>query len=160
MIEIERKYLVSSGAYREAAVSEKKMVQGFLNTDPERTVRVRVFDNEGFLTIKGKSSESGTTRFEWEAKISRDDALVLMEMCEKPLIEKNRFEVPVGAHLFEVDEFLGENLGLVLAEVELQSENEAITMPDWIGPEVTGESRYYNSQLIKNPYNTWNQKDD
>jgi adenylate cyclase len=160
MIEIERKYLVSSGAYRDTAISKKRMVQGFLNTDPERIVRVRVFDNEGFLTIKGKSSASGTTRFEWEQKIDREDALVLLDMCERPLIEKDRYEVRVGNHIFEVDEFLGANQGLVLAEVELQSENEAITLPGWIGREVTGHSRYYNSQLIKNPYTTWSQKDD
>lgn len=159
MIEIERKYLVSSRAYRKVAESKKRMVQGFLNTAPERTVRVRIFENEGFLTIKGKSNASGMTRFEWEQKIPKEDALVLLEMCEKPLIEKNRFEVRVGNHIFEIDEFLGANQGLVLAEVELQNENEEIIIPEWLGKEVTGRNEYYNSQLIKNPYTKWTQKD-
>jgi CYTH domain-containing protein len=157
MIEIERKYLVTSRAYRDRAESMKKMVQGFLNTDPERTVRVRIFNNEGYLTIKGKSNATGTTRFEWERKIPKEEAVVLLEMCEKPLIEKNRFEVRVGGHIFEVDEFLGANEGLVLAEVELQNENEKIAIPDWLGEEVTGHTEYYNSQLIKNPYSRWTQ---
>jgi CYTH domain-containing protein len=157
MIEIERKYLVTSRAYRDRAESMKKMVQGFLNTDPERTVRVRIFNNEGYLTIKGKSNATGTTRFEWERKIPKEEAVVLLEMCEKPLIEKNRFEVRVGGHIFEVDEFLGANEGLVLAEVELQNENEKIAIPDWLGEEVTGQTEYYNSQLIKNPYSRWTQ---
>ena len=155
MVEIERKFRVRSLAYREVAVSMQRIVQGFLNTDPERTVRVRIKEGNGYLTIKGKSSENGTTRYEWEQEIPLKDAKKLMEICESGSIEKIRYAVPFGGHVFEIDEFQGKNAGLIVAEVELQHEGQAIERPEWLGEEVTGDSRYYNSQLNKQPYKTW-----
>lgn len=157
MLEIERKFLVKSDAYKAVAVRHSRIVQGFLNTDPERTVRVRVRGDKGVLTVKGMSNESGTARFEWETEISVGDATDLIDLCETPILEKVRFEVPVGNHIYEVDEFMGENKGLVIAEIELQHENEVFERPHWLGKEVTGIIKYYNSQLTKNPYNTWKQ---
>ena len=155
MKEIERKFLVSSEDFRALAHSKKLLVQGFLNTHPDRTVRVRITEDLAFLTVKGRSSASGTTRFEWESAISVADARALLELCEQPLIEKYRYRVPVGQHCYEVDEFLGANSGLIVAEIELKSEEEAIEKPAWLGREVTGNIAYYNSQLIKKPYNKW-----
>lgn len=154
-LEIERKFLVNSDAYKLEAVGQSNIVQGFLNTHPDRTVRVRVSNNRGLLTIKGKSNDSGTTRFEWETEISVMEATNLIDLCETPILEKLRYEVPVGSHVYEVDEFMGENKGLVVAEVELKHESEAFDRPKWLGNEVTGEVKYYNSQLIKNPFNQW-----
>lgn len=156
MIEIERKFLVKSNNYRKEATSEERIVQGFLNTHPERTVRVRIKGDFGFLTVKGKSNQSGTTRFEWEQQIALQDAESLLEICEEGIIDKLRFTVSSGKHIFEIDEFHGENEGLFLAEVELQKEDELFERPDWLGKEVTGDVRYYNSQLCKQPYKTWN----
>ncbi|HPF09884.1 MAG TPA: CYTH domain-containing protein [Flavobacteriaceae bacterium] len=155
MIEIERKFLVLSEAYKNDATSKGYIVQGFLNLDPERTVRVRIKDNQGMLTVKGKSSEDGTTRFEWETAISMDEAKQLLQLCEEGIIEKQRYEIPFGNHIFEVDEFLGANEGLVLAEVELKDVTQKFDTPDWLGEEVTGQNKYYNSQLSKNPFNIW-----
>ncbi len=154
-LEIERKFLVKSKAYREGASSSKRMVQGFLNTDPDRTVRVRIKENKGYLAVKGASNETGTTRFEWEIEIDIAEATNLIDLCEGAILEKVRYVVPFGGHLFEVDEFLGENKGLVIAEIELQHEDEAYEKPDWLGKEVTGDIRYYNSQLSKKPFVTW-----
>lgn len=154
-LEIERKFLVVSEAYKKDATSETRIVQGFLNTAPERTVRVRIKGNKGYLTVKGKGNESGTTRFEWEKEISFKDATNLIDLCEPGILEKIRFEVPAGEHLFEIDEFLGENKGLVVAEVELQNEDERFDKPDWLGDEVTGQIKYYNSQLTKKPFINW-----
>ena len=154
-LEIERKFLVVSEAYKKDATSETRIVQGFLNTAPERTVRVRIKGNKGYLTIKGKGNESGTTRFEWEKEISFKDATNLIDLCEPGILEKIRFEVPAGEHLFEIDEFLGENKGLVVAEVELQNEDERFDKPDWLGDEVTGQIKYYNSQLTKKSFINW-----
>ncbi len=155
MIEIERKFLVKSEAYKADASSNQLIEQGFLNTDPDRTVRVRVEGDKGFLTIKGRSNKAGTTRFEWEREIALAEAEALLNICEEGVIEKVRYLVPFGAHVFEVDEFNGFNKGLTVAEVELQSESETFEKPAWLGAEVTGEVRYYNSQLSKQPYNTW-----
>lgn len=155
MIEIERKFLVNSIDFKQEAVSQHRIVQGFLNTDPERTVRVRIKGEIGFLTIKGKSNELGTTRYEWEKTIPIQDAEALLRLCEKGIVEKLRYEIPVGAHIFEVDEFHGLNDGLIIAEVELQNEDEFYQKPDWLGQEVTGEVKYYNSQLSERPFNTW-----
>ncbi|MFS4415554.1 CYTH domain-containing protein [Maribacter sp. 2307ULW6-5] len=152
MLEVERKFLVTSAAYKQGAKNSTRIVQGFLNTDPERTVRVRIRDNAGFLTVKGKGNDTGTTRFEWESAISLQDATDLIDLCEPGILEKIRHEVPVGDHLFEVDEFLGENKGLVIAEVELKHEDEVFVRPHWLGKEVTGQARYYNSQLAKFPF--------
>ena len=132
-----------------------RIVQGYLNSDPERTVRVRLRGDEGFLTVKGLGSESGMSRFEWEKPISREDALTLLPLCEKGVIDKTRHLVRVGAHTYEVDVFHGENEGLVLAEVELGSEDESFEKPSWLGKEVTGDERYYNSYLSSHPYCQW-----
>ena len=155
MIEIERKFLVKSDAFKNEAHQKHRIVQGFLNRDPERTVRVRLKDNKGVLTVKGLSSRDGLSRFEWEKEISKNDAKALLEFCEKGVIDKLRYEVKAGNHIFEVDEFFGDNEGLIIAEVELQTEDETFTKPDWLGEEVTGDINYYNSQLSKQPYNTW-----
>ena len=155
MIEIERKFLVKFDTYRKEATSKERIVQGFLNTHPERTVRVRVKGDSGYLTIKGKSNVSGTTRFEWEQEIPLSDAEKLLELCEKGTIDKIRYNVHCGNHVYEIDELHGENEGLVLAEIELQSQDEVFEKKDWLGKEVTGEIRYYNSQLSKLPYKTW-----
>lgn len=155
MIEIERKFLVVSNDFKKEAHKKNRIVQGFLNTDPIRTVRVRVKEGQGFLTVKGKGNENGTTRFEWEREIPVNEAEALLKLAEPGAIDKIRYEVNVGEHLFEVDEFLGENEGLVVAEIELTHENENYEKPVWLGPEVTGQPEYYNAQLSKNPYKTW-----
>ncbi len=156
MVEIERKFLTTSNAFKKAATSKTFMVQGFLNLDPDRTVRVRVKDKVGFLTVKGRSSVDGTSRFEWEKEISVAEAEALLPLCEETIIEKFRYEIPVGNHVFEVDEFLGKNEGLVIAEIELNHASELFAKPIWLGEEVTGIPKYYNSQLSKKPYTSWN----
>ena len=155
MTEIERKFLVTSDAFKAEAHRHTRIVQGFLNTHPERTVRVRLKGDNGFLTVKGKSSENGLTRFEWETNISKAEAEALLKLCEPGTIDKIRYEVFVGQHLFEVDVFSEENEGLIVAEVELTHEKELFEKPMWLGKEVTGDKRFYNSQLSKNPYKHW-----
>ena len=155
MLEIERKFLVISNRFKEDALSVTRIVQGFLNTHPQRTVRVRIKEEQGFITVKGKSNEKGTTRFEWEKEIPVIEAEALLKLCEKETIEKIRYEVKAGDHIFEVDEFFGNNDGLIVAEIELNSEMEQFTKPNWLGREVTGELKYYNSQLSKKPYKNW-----
>nr|WP_247656593.1 CYTH domain-containing protein [Maribacter sp. MMG018] len=147
--------MVTSSAYQGQATSKERIVQGFLNTHPERTVRVRIKADSGFLTVKGKSNDAGTVRFEWEKEIPVAEAEQLMLICEPGVIKKVRYNVPVGQHVFEVDEFYGDNEGLVVAEVELREENENFKKPEWLGQEVTGEIKYYNSQLGKKPYRSW-----
>lgn len=155
MIEIERKFLVKSDAFKEQATTQNRIVQGFLNTHPERTVRVRIRGELGFLTIKGKSNTSGTSRFEWEKEIDVAAAESLLELCEVGSIDKTRYEILIGKHTYEVDEFHKENQGLTIAEIELSDENEIFEKPDWLGEEVTGIVKYYNSQLCKKPYSDW-----
>lgn len=155
MIEIERKFLITSEAFKKESYSEMDIVQGFLNTHPERTVRVRIKGDKAFLTVKGKSNELGTIRSEWETEILLEDAERLLKLCEEGVIEKRRYEVKVGNHIFEVDEFFGNNKGLTIAEVELTSEDESFEKPIWLGKEVTGELKYYNSLLSKHPYKNW-----
>ena len=155
MIEIERKFLVKSMHFLDKAVSKIKIVQGFLNTHPDRTVRIRIKGEKGFMTVKGKSNDSGTTRFEWEREIGFKDAEELLQLCEKGIIDKTRYLLPFHDHSFEVDVFDGENKGLILAEIELSNENEMFHKPDWLGEEVTGDIKYYNSQLSQQPFNTW-----
>ncbi len=157
MIEIERKFLVVSEEYKKQAMSKNRIVQGFLNTHPDRTVRVRIKGDSGFLTVKGKSNSSGTSRFEWEKSIHLNDAESLLKLCEKGVLEKNRFNVSIGKHVFEVDEFFGANEGLIIAEVELKHEDEFFEKPSWLGKEVTGEVKYYNSQLSNNPFKNWSE---
>ncbi|GGA69937.1 hypothetical protein GCM10008015_08380 [Flavobacterium palustre] len=155
MLEIERKFLVSSDSYKKEAFSKKRIIQGYLSSNPERTVRVRIKENKAYLTIKGSSNASGMSRFEWEKEIAVDEAKNLLLLCEKGVIDKTRFEVKVGSHTYEVDEFYGENEGLEMAEIELKSETEEFEKPDWLGKEVTNDKRYYNSYLSKNPYQNW-----
>ena len=155
MIEIERKFLIKSDAYKKEATSVKRIVQGFLNTHPKRTVRVRIKGNKGFLTIKGISNEAGTSRFEWEQEIEVSEAEALLQLCEETVIEKTRYEIPNGGFIFEVDEFLNENEGLVIAEIELENENDPFEHPKWLGEEVTGQLKYYNSLLSNKPYKSW-----
>ena len=153
-VEIERKFLVD-GEFRHIAESSVRVVQGYLSSVPERTVRVRVYGDRGFITIKGIGSSSGMSRFEWEKEISCEEAMSLLEICEAGVIDKTRHIVRVGAHVYEVDEFHGDNEGLVVAEIELSSEDESFVRPDWLGREVTGDSRYYNSMLSSNPFRNW-----
>jgi adenylate cyclase len=155
MIEIERKFLVTSDAFKKEAFAQNKIAQGYLSSVPERTVRVRIKGDKGFLTIKGASNETGLSRFEWEKEIPVDEATALLKLCEKGIIDKTRFEVKIGNHIFEVDEFYGENKGLIIAEVELKSETETFEKPVWLGKEVTNDIRYYNSYLSKNPFTNW-----
>ena len=155
MLEIERKFLVTSDAFKQQAFAKNHIAQGYLNSDPERTVRVRIKGESGFLTIKGKGNETGTTRLEWETELSLMEAKPLLAICEPGTIDKIRYEIKSGKHVIEVDEFLGENEGLVLAEIELKDENESYEKPDWLGKEVTNDERYYNAYLSKNPFKNW-----
>ena len=152
--EIERKFLVS-GEFKSLATSHSRIVQGYISSARGRTVRVRIRDDKGYLTIKGASNASGTSRYEWEKELPLAEAEELMKLCEPGMIDKTRYLVKVGNHTFEVDEFYGDNEGLVVAEVELKSEDEAFEHPDFLGEEVTGEVKYYNSFLMKVPYNRW-----
>lgn len=152
--EIERKFLVT-GEYKSQAYAQNHIVQGYISSARGWTVRVRIRDDKGYLTIKGASNESGTSRYEWEKEIPLNEAEELMRICEPGIIDKTRYLVRSGKHVFEVDEFYGGNDGLVVAEVELASEDEPFEKPAFIGREVTGDIRYYNSQLMKHPFNTW-----
>ncbi|MBP6774664.1 MAG: CYTH domain-containing protein [Gemmatimonadaceae bacterium] len=152
--EIERKFLVT-GPFVDHASKQTRIVQGYLSSVPERTVRVRIRGTQGFLTIKGIGNLSGASRYEWEREIPLEEAEQLLAICEPGVIDKVRYLVPVGAHTFEVDAFHGENEGLIVAEVELASEDDVIDRPAWLGSEVTGDARYYNSMLMKHPYTGW-----
>jgi adenylate cyclase len=152
--EIERKFLVT-GAFKEAATRSTRITQGYLSSVPERTVRVRIKGDRGFITIKGIGSASGASRYEWEKEIPVQEVEELLAICEPGVIDKTRYLVPADGHTYEVDEFHADNHGLVVAEVELGSEDEAFSRPDWLGEEVTGDPRYYNSMLMKNPFTQW-----
>ena len=153
-IEIERKFLVA-GDFKQAAGNAVRITQGYLSSVPERIVRVRVKGEKGFITVKGIGNDSGASRFEWEKEIPVEEVKELLKICEPGVIDKTRYLVDCGAHTFEVDEFYGDNEGLVVAEVELSDENEEFCRPDWLGEEVTGDKKYYNSMLMKNPYKNW-----
>ncbi|SDR79609.1 adenylate cyclase [Polaribacter sp. KT25b] len=153
--EIERKFVVKNDDFKKESFSQTKIVQGFLSTVPERTVRIRIKGDKGFITIKGIGDKSGASRFEWEKEISVEDAKDLLKISEPGVIDKTRFNVKSGTHTFEVDEFYGENKGLTVAEIELNSEDEDFKKPSWLGKEVTGDVKYYNSMLMKNPYKNW-----
>ncbi len=153
--EIERKFLVTDDRFKEMAYSHSHIVQGYICSARGRTVRVRIRDDKGYLTIKGPSGTSGLARYEWEKEIPLQEAEELMRLCEPGAIDKTRYLVKSGQHTFEVDEFYGENEGLVMAEVELESEDEPYVKPCFIGEEVTGDVRYYNSFLMRNPYTRW-----
>lgn len=150
-VEIERKFLVRGEGWRTA--NGTLMAQGYLCRGRERTVRVRIAGDEAFLTIKGPGD--GAARLEFEYAIPVEDARELMTLCERPLIEKTRHRHHDGGHTWEVDEFHGDNAGLVIAEIELDTENEPFTRPPWLGQEVTGDPRYYNANLVTRPYSTW-----
>lgn len=152
--EIERKFLVK-GEYKSQAYQSVRIIQGYLSSVPERTVRIRVRNDEGFITIKGKSDDAGITRYEWQKEIPLDEARELLQLCEPGVIDKTRYLIRQGRHIFEVDEFYGENEGLTMAEIELKSEDETFEKPDWLGEEVTGDLRYYNARLSHQPYTTW-----
>ena len=152
--EIERKFPVTK-ASKAQAYAQSRIKQGYISSIPQRTVRVRIRDNKGYLTIKGASNTEGTSRYEWEKEIPLCEARELLKLCEPGIIDKTRYLVRSGQHVFEVDEFYGENEGLTVAEVELSSEDEPFVKPAFIGREVTGDVRYYNSQLMKHPFTTW-----
>ncbi len=152
--EIERKFLVS-GEFKSLASKNTRITQGYLSSVPERTVRVRVKGDKGYITIKGIGNDSGASRFEWEKEIPVAEVQELLKICEPGVIDKTRYLVQIGNHTFEVDEFYGENEGLTVAEIELSSENENFEKPSWLGEEVTGDVKYYNSMLMKHPYTKW-----
>jgi len=155
-IEIERKFLLASDGWRGLG-TPTRMRQGYLAADPVRTVRVRIEGDRAVITIKSKST--GASRGEWEYEIPVQDATELLDgLCEQPLVEKTRHRIAHAGHVWEVDEFCGDNAGLVVAEIELASEDEAFEKPDWIGVEVTGDKRYYNCSLIRQPYSQWPDK--
>jgi CYTH domain-containing protein len=154
-LEIERKFLVLDDSYKREAFSSYHIMQGYICKERGKTVRVRIRDNQGFITIKGPSDQGGIVRYEFEQEIPLADAKELMKLCEPGIIDKTRWLVKIDEHTFEVDEFFGDNEGLVVAEVELSTEDETFEKPHFIGIEVTGDRRYYNSQLCANPYRTW-----
>ncbi len=153
--ETERKFLVTDESFKELAYAHSHIAQGYICSTSGKTVRVRIRDDKGFLTIKGPSADGGISRFEWEKEISLQEAQELMLLCEPGMIDKVRYLVKSGDHVFEVDEFAGENAGLVVAEVELHDADEPFVKPDFVGKEVTGDRRYYNAQLTRRPYQLW-----
>ena len=155
MVEIERKFLVLSNDFVQEAFAKKRIVQAYLNSNPERTVRIRIKEDKGFLTIKGIGNATGTTRLEWEREIPLQDAEQLLMICESGIIDKIRHEVKLGNHIYEVDVFAGENEGLIIAEIELQSEDESFEKPNWLGEEVTNDKRFYNAYLSTKPFKSW-----
>ena len=153
-IEIERKFLVK-GNYKQEAYRAIRITQGYLSSVPERSVRVRIKGNKGFITIKGIGNTDGVSRYEWEKEIPLEEAKEILLICEPGIIEKTRYLIKAGEYTFEVDEFHGDNEGLVIAEVELPDENADFERPEWLGKEVTGDSRYYNVMLVKHPFKNW-----
>lgn len=153
-LEIERKFLVV-GDFKAEAYNHEEIVQGYLSSVPERTVRIRIKGEKAYITIKGKSDHAGISRYEWEKEIEIDEARELIQLCEPGIIDKIRYYIKKGKHTFEVDEFRGDNKGLIMAEIELGNENESFIKPDWLGKEVTGDRRYYNASLGKVPYTKW-----
>lgn len=153
-LEIERKFKLESF---DTSLASKafRIVQGYIVSEENKTVRVRIKGEKGFITIKGKSDQEGLARFEWEKEISVSEVEQLLHLCDGGTIDKVRYEIPVGKHTFEVDVFEGDNKGLIVAEVELSSTDEEYIKPDWLGDEVTGDKRYYNSMLMKTPYQSW-----
>ena len=154
LLEIEHKFLVCA-EWKSWAEHSKHYVQGYLCSEPERTVRVRLSGDSAWLTIKGPSSADGLSRFEFEKTITPEEAQQLLKLCLPGVIEKQRYIVPYHGFNWEVDEFFGDNEGLVMAEIEVATKEETFDLPPFIGQEVTGDKRYYNSQLIKNPYKNW-----
>lgn len=153
-MEIERKFLVT-GPFKEQAFAHSHIMQGYISQAPGHTVRVRLRDDKGYLTIKGPSLDGGLSRYEFETAISEQEARDLMQLCQHGLIDKTRWLVRSGKHVFEVDEFYGDNEGLILAEVELTYADESFEKPDFIGREVTGDRRFYNSHMLTYPFKLW-----
>lgn len=153
-LEIERKFLVD-GDFRPYAIKQEHIMQGYLSSHPERSVRIRIKNNKAYITIKGVTNDSGLSRYEWEKEIPVSEAMDLIKLCEPGVIDKTRYYIPNGNLLFEVDEFHGENQGLIMAEIELETETQDYLRPEWLGKEVTGDTRYYNSSLTKKPYTKW-----
>lgn len=154
-VEIERKFLVKDNSYKKDAFKAMRVTQGYISSAKGRTVRVRIMDNKGFITIKGPSNDSGTTRFEWEKEIPTEDVRQLLKLCEPGIIDKTRHLIKTGTLVYEVDEFYGDNEGLTVAEIELPTEDTPFEKASWLGQEVTGDRRYYNASLTKNPYKYW-----
>ncbi len=157
-LEIERKFLVA-GEFKSLATSSSRIIQGYISSQRGRTVRVRLRDDRGYLTIKGPSLRGGLARYEFEKEITKDEALSLLMICEPGVIDKVRWLVPAGRHVFEVDEFFGDNGGLLMAEVELASETENFERPAFLGREVTGNRLYYNSCLRAHPFKDWTEEE-
>lgn len=153
-LEIERKFLIK-GDFKQYAYKKEAIVQGYLSSVPERTVRIRIKGEKAYLTIKGVSNASGLSRYEWEKEIHIQDARELIDICEPGIIDKVRHYIKNDNYTFEVDEFHGDNEGLVMAEIELSDEADIFEKPDWLGDEVTGDERYYNSYLSQKPYTKW-----
>ena len=155
-IETERKFLVKDEGFKAQAVENHRIRQGYIAHDGGRTVRVRMWDDKGVLTIKGPTmGDEGMSRYEWERELTREEAEDLFLLCKPGTVDKTRWIIPAGARKFEVDEFHGDNEGLVMAEIELASEDETFEKPSWLGMEVTGDRRYYNSYLARNPFKYW-----
>ena len=155
--EIERKFLVKDDSYKSLAFSKTHIEQGYFATEPGRTVRIRIRDDKGYLTIKGAPKKGEFGRYDFEREIPMEDAREMMELCMPGRVNKDRYLVKSGKHTIEVDEFFGDNEGLVMAEIELKAEEEPFVMPAWAGKEVTGDRRYYNSMLTHHPFTEWNQ---
>ena len=155
MIEIERKFLVTSTDFISESLEHFEIAQGYLSSHPERTVRIRIKADKAYLTIKGKGNESGISRFEWEKEIPLDEAKKLLLLCEKGVITKTRYNIKKGKHTFEVDVFHDANDGLIIAEIELNSEDEIFEKPEWLGEEVTNNENYYNAFLSRKPFKEW-----
>lgn len=154
-MEIERKFLVKDHSFINEAFKKRRILQGYICSDAERSVRIRVYDDEAFLTIKSATNERGWSRYEFEQPVALKDAEELMKLCLPGQIDKVRHYVKVGGHIWEVDVFYGENEGLIVAEIELESEEETFELPLWAGQEVSGDAKYYNSMLTKNPFSAW-----
>lgn len=157
-IEIERKFLLFNSDWRKEVYASRQISQGYLSSDSGRTVRIRISDQQAFITIKGKTQ--GTSRAEFEYEIPLNDAQQLIQLCEHPIIKKVRHLVKFEEKVWEIDEFAGDNRGLIVAEIELDTEEETITLPDWVGKEVSHDARYFNASLIRHPYNQWTPKDE
>jgi len=153
--EIERKFLVNSDAYKASSFSNTHIAQAYIATNPSATVRVRINGEKAFITIKGKGDESGATRYEWEKEIPVEEAKELLKLCTSGVIDKIRYKVNYSGFIYEVDEFFGDNTGLVVAEIELNHEDDAFEKPVWLGPEVTGDAKYYNAVLVEHPFSKW-----
>ena len=154
-IEIERKFLVKDLSFKDMAKSSSRITQGYICSERGRTVRIRIRGDKGYITIKGASDDNGLSRYEWEKQIPLDEAQELMKLCQPGIIDKTRYLVEYGNHVFEVDEFYGENEGLIVAEIELETADESFGKPEFLGEDVTGDVRYYNSFLMRKPYKTW-----